>query len=991
MKINYFKFIIVSLAITLFFSATYKLVYASDQQKTISNSNTQINIDLVDPVEYYSSEVDFMDITNKIVIYTAKWHYISTKTSDDVNEYTVKILDNGQHKITNVNSNGDTIIPLDGYIISIPKNEANANDLNVNDVISITGLDEIHSYEYAIENQDGVRTVITDKNVDRKDSMLVYYDHARGEFTKTSSFGAEMVVKFNYDTKQFEVASFRKPGKGDDNGVEIPRDGYVLSGSSSPYMFYLMEGLKYSIGDTIKLNGIEFTDMKAELTYKLDEVNPSVRGFNQMVIYTDDWYMKTNDGKTGTNVYGYEVAVLEDGIVSEMDTNVVIPEKGFVVSGNGESADFLRDNVEIGSVITYDKTSKTIKISNSIVNISILSLEHDLLKCEGVVAEVEEKLYDVDYDVIKENLNKAKALYNEIIAIKDSLESLSNDEDIVINTFIINHKSKEAIKLLAELYYKAMPSNVVESRAIWHRPNELTLEEIEGKLDKLKELGFNLIYVETFWNGYSNFPSEHLELHPDLVGGSYGEYGNDYLRAFISEANKRNIEVGAWSEIFFGGMKRGLPLSNILRDHPEWRMINYDGTDYQNEIIFMDPANLEFHDFLIKIFTELFTKYDDLNSFEYDFIRYPSTLGLTDPDYDPENRIYGSGYTEYAMNAFMEEKGYTGDLRQLVATDNSILNEWSVWRRDQVTNVVEKLYDAIKEVNSDVIMSMAVAPDSNYAKENYHQDWTKWIENGWIDIIEPMIYHYDKEWIESSVVEIQKITKSLAFQYAGIGPVYFGYPVVNNQDQILAANEGGAFGTAMFASHNILGNEEFENALKISTNRKDAILPHSDTNLVIKAIFDDIIDKSSRIYITNAKMTENQKEQLVTVFNEILNMPVNNAKDILEIKNKVYVVHAYSSLYASGVAIDRIQDDLDRLIRILDIKISRDLIDRDFWNPADGSERPDVYSFEYPVILDEENRDNKDNSQIFMYSGITLGALCLASGVYVFTKKKFAK
>ncbi|MFP4078868.1 MAG: glycoside hydrolase family 10 protein, partial [Candidatus Izemoplasmataceae bacterium] len=509
-----------------------------------------------------------------------------------------------------------------------------------------------------------------------------------------------------------------------------------------------------------------------------------------------------------------------------------------------------------------------------------------------------------------------------------------------------------------DLHYALSVSHTIDARAMWHRPNEQTLAEIQSNLDLWESLGFNMIYVETLWSGYSSYPSELLDTHPDVSGNRYGDHGDDYLKAFIEEAHSRGIEVHAWNSIFFLGSERR-PLSNVLTDNPDWRMVNHDGTRIQNSTIFGDPANLDLRNYLVRFHEEMFTNYD-LDGMQFDYIRYPY---LSDVDH-PGTRT-DSGYTETAMNRFKEEYDIEGDIKTLVEEDEEVFQKFIEFRKNQVTESLKAIRDAVFEINPEAEFSMAVVPEPDKAVREYYQEWPLWIENGYIDHIAPMVYHGDPDIVADKASIIQDIAHPLAFQYTGIAPVYFGYTPFDNQMQINEVHAIGAFGYAIFATHNVNGNATHEEALQKSSNRDKALLPHSDMELLIQAFVDKQKDKINNLYAPNDQMKDS--EELRRMLDELLTEnPLSNAADYMEIYNQLKVLKSYAPVLLETPAADRLTEDTERMMNLVDVKISRDLIQRELWHPENDSERPDPLALDYPDSNpdnDEQNDESEEDAQ----------------------------
>ena len=97
------------------------------------------------------------------------------------------------------------------------------------------------------------------------------------------------------------------------------------------------------------------------------------RGADELIIYN-------GSGNTKTNSYGFEACVVDGRVISCGKNNNVIPNDGFVVSGHGEAADFLANNLCIGAraeideangvfIAEIDDTAKQIETENNIYKI----------------------------------------------------------------------------------------------------------------------------------------------------------------------------------------------------------------------------------------------------------------------------------------------------------------------------------------------------------------------------------------------------------------------------------------------------------------------------------------------------------------------------------------------------------------------------------------------------------------------------------------------
>lgn len=82
------------------------------------------------------------------------------------------------------------------------------------------------------------------------------------------------------------------------------------------------------------------------------------RGKNELIVYNKDF---SGDGRTGTNKWGYEVAIDKNGVVLEnphYSGNTVIPKGGKVLSGHGEAGKWIHKNIKKGYLVWF-KNGKT--------------------------------------------------------------------------------------------------------------------------------------------------------------------------------------------------------------------------------------------------------------------------------------------------------------------------------------------------------------------------------------------------------------------------------------------------------------------------------------------------------------------------------------------------------------------------------------------------------------------------------------------------------
>ncbi len=314
-------------------------------------------------------------------------------------------------------------------------------------------------------------------------------------------------------------------------------------------------------------------------------------------------------------------------------------------------------------------------------------------------------------------------LYNEAAKLKEELDLMELGQ--AFDNF------DRSLSLFKDCYLYSLPSRTQETRAMWFRP-PTSKSAITDSLDRLAELGINLIFVETLWEGMLLYPNGPISQRPEFRGF-------DPLEFIITEAHKRNIEVHAWLEVFFSGYKRP---GEILEKHPNWAAVDISGNvpvKAEDDKYFIDPAHKEARKFLINTFVDMVERYD-LDGLHLDYIRYPLQ---TEVPY---------GFSSYSKELFTQTTG-------LEVPKNSTDKNWqafNIFKEEQVTTFVKELREAVLLVKP-LLISAAVFP-GNDGIVNKNQNWPLWIEEGYLDFLTPMLYSRStslvEHWIQDLIEEI---------------------------------------------------------------------------------------------------------------------------------------------------------------------------------------------------------------------------------------------
>ena len=267
----------------------------------------------------------------------------------------------------------------------------------------------------------------------------------------------------------------------------------------------------------------------------------------------------------------------------------------------------------------------------------------------------------------------------------------------------------------------------------------------EAQIDKLvaetKAANLNAIVAQVGRRG-DCFCNRAIMPRTEQVGVTPAPF--DPLQTLIEKAHAEGIEVHAWV-IATAIWNRATPPAapdHVYNTHgpsktgrDNWVMTRYDGS--RPGETYLDPGHPDAAAYIVRMYTSVVANYD-VDGINFDRIRYPDGQLAAWPN---DNAW---GYNPVALERFHAATG---------RSDRPLPNdpEWSQWRREQITNIVRRVYVesyAIKphvRVSADTI-TYGDGPDQVggwEASRPYRevlQDWRAWMEEGTLDLNIPMNY-----------------------------------------------------------------------------------------------------------------------------------------------------------------------------------------------------------------------------------------------------------
>lgn len=252
-------------------------------------------------------------------------------------------------------------------------------------------------------------------------------------------------------------------------------------------------------------------------------------------------------------------------------------------------------------------------------------------------------------------------------------------------------------------------------------------------LDKARALNLNAIILQVRPAADAIYPSA-FEPWTEYLAGKQGDNpGYDPLKFWVEEAHKRGLQLHAWFNPYRARhfqAKSGFAPTHIARTHSE--SVKQYG-DYH----WMDPGDAFASQRTVEVVADVVRRYD-VDGAHIDDYFYPY------PIVDPKAPKPAPGEPA-ATIPFPDQPSW--DLYRQ-GGGRLVRDEW---RRQNVDQLVQRLYNAIHSVKPQVMFGVSpfgigrpdrrpagIAGFSQYDK--LYADVERWLENGWLDYLVPQLY-----------------------------------------------------------------------------------------------------------------------------------------------------------------------------------------------------------------------------------------------------------
>lgn len=275
-------------------------------------------------------------------------------------------------------------------------------------------------------------------------------------------------------------------------------------------------------------------------------------------------------------------------------------------------------------------------------------------------------------------------------------------------------------------------------------------QKINDEFSKLSSYGFNTVTVQIRPCADAFYLSEYFPSSIYFNGLQGGEMLYDPLEIMCSVAQKHKLNIEAWINPY--RVSQDDDYTKLSSDN--FAVKNKKMTKVVDGKIYFNPAYDKVTDLIVNGVKEIVRNYN-ISAIHFDDYFYPTQSKKFDKK---------------------EYKKYGGDLS---LTD---------WRRQNVTNMVKRVYEAIKTVNKSVEFGISPASNIESDKNNLYADVETWVKNRYVDYICPQVYFGFKNVYQPFMFTVKKWVKLCENTDVDL---YIGLPLykANTKDKYAAEND----------------------------------------------------------------------------------------------------------------------------------------------------------------------------------------------------------
>ncbi len=291
-------------------------------------------------------------------------------------------------------------------------------------------------------------------------------------------------------------------------------------------------------------------------------------------------------------------------------------------------------------------------------------------------------------------------------------------------------------------------------KALWVVRDKITTKSaIDDMMADATTRGIHDVVVQVRGRGDAYYRSK-LEPRAETLAND----GFDPLAHLVRAGAAVGVRVHAWSNVFFvwSSAEGALPKSgeHLVRRHAGW-LLRAGGVKYLDPVggsdwegIYIDPKNVQAREHTLAVFTDIASRYH-VEGFHYDYVRYPQVTYADSPD-------------DHAA----------------------------------VTALVSEGAKRLRAARPGIVISAAVFPDPDVARERVLQRWPEWARAGLVDLLCPMAYRRDTAEVARLLTKARAAAPKTRM-WGGL-MAYAGERALL-REQVRAAEHAGCEGAILFA------------------------------------------------------------------------------------------------------------------------------------------------------------------------------------------------
>ncbi len=335
------------------------------------------------------------------------------------------------------------------------------------------------------------------------------------------------------------------------------------------------------------------------------------------------------------------------------------------------------------------------EVSDSIEQSSEVGTSTDL----EVIAKPEDTVSISESESLSQEISSEESVENS-----SSIESESSTlTEVVSSTGVVNSVAPSD-------EYRAVWISYLEFESMNMSSEQGFVQDLSTMLDNTVSLGLNTVifHVRPFGDALYNssiFPTSHL-----ITGTQGASLPYDPLEVAVRLCHERGLKIEAWVNPYRVQLSKSKPGSLASSNPAVGFMNSADKSDYvvaANDGLYYNPAYAEVQDLIVSGVVEIINNYD-VDGIQFDDYFYPTTEASFDA-------------------AAYSKLGGGMDL--------------SAWRRENVNELVQKVYNAVKATDASVYFG--ISPQGNNSN-NYNQQYSDvnlWLSTpGYVDYIMPQLY-----------------------------------------------------------------------------------------------------------------------------------------------------------------------------------------------------------------------------------------------------------